>query len=116
GKTCVVESDVGPQEITAQHVVIATGSESVPLPGLPFGGPVVSSTDALAFEEVPKRLVVVGGGYIGLELGTAWRKLGAEVAVVEAAERVLPQYGAELTRRVMARLGRLGVEVLLGTK
>lgn len=116
GKTCIVGTDMGRQEITAQHVVIATGSESVPLPGLPFGGPVVSSTEALAFDEVPRRLVVVGGGYIGLELGTAWRKLGAEVTVVEAAERILPQYDAELTRRVMARLGKLGVEVLLNAK
>jgi dihydrolipoamide dehydrogenase len=116
GKTCVVDTDTGRQEITAEHVVIATGSESVPLPGLPFGGPVVSSTEALAFEDIPARLVVVGGGYIGLELGTAYRKLGSEVTVVEAAERILPQYDAELTRRVMARLGKLGVEVLLYTK
>ena len=116
GKTCVVDTDMGRQEITAQHVVIATGSESVPLPNLSFGGPVVSSTEALAFEDVPKRLVVVGGGYIGLELGTAYRKLGASVTVVEAAERILPQYDAELTRRVMARLGKLGVEVLLNAK
>ncbi len=116
GKTCAVDTDMGRQEITAQHVVIATGSESVPLPNLSFGGPVVSSTEALAFEDVPKRLVVVGGGYIGLELGTAWRKLGAEVTIVEAAERILPQYDAELTRRVMARLGKLGVEVLLNAK
>jgi dihydrolipoamide dehydrogenase len=116
GKTCVVDTDMGRQEITAQHVVIATGSESVPLPGLPFGGPVVSSTEALAFEDIPARLIVVGGGYIGLELGTAYRKLDSEVTVVEAAERILPQYDAELTRRVMARLGRLGVEVLLNAK
>src|SRR5690606_6948873 len=89
GKTCVVASDTGPQEITAEHIVIATGSEAVPLPGLPFGGPVVSSTEPLAFDTVPERLVVVGGGYIGLELGTAWRKLGADVTIVEAADRIL---------------------------
>ena len=116
GKTCVVESDTGPQEITAEHVVIATGSEAVSLPGLPFGGAVVSSTEALAFETVPERLVVVGGGYIGLELGTAFRKLGSEVTIVEATDRILPQYDAELTRRVMSRLGKLGIEVLLNTK
>lgn len=114
GKTCVVDTDMGRQEIAAEHVVIATGSESVPLPGLPFGGPIVSSTEALAFADIPERLVVVGGGYIGLELGTAYRKLGSEVTVIEAAERILPQYDAELTRRVMARLGKLGIDVLLG--
>ena len=116
GKTCVVDTDMGRQEITAEHVVIATGSESVPLPGLPYGGPVVSSTEALAFEDIPTRLVVVGGGYIGLELGTAYRKLGSEVTIVEAAERILPQYDVELTRRVMARLGKLGIDVLLNAK
>ncbi len=116
GKTCVVASDTGPQEITAEHIVIATGSEAVPLPGLPFGGPVVSSTEALAFNTVPERLVVVGGGYIGLELGTAWRKLGADVTIVEAADRILPQYDTELTRRVRSRLSKIGVRVLLNTK
>lgn len=116
GKTCVVESDTGPQEITAEHVVIATGSEAVPLPGLPFSSLVISSTEALAFATVPERLVVVGGGYIGLELGTAYRKIGAEVTIVEAADRILPQYDAELTRRVTARLGQLGVRVLLNAR
>ena len=62
--------------ITAEHVVIATGSEAVPLPMLPFGEPVVSSADALSFDSVPEPLVVVGAGYIGLELGIAYRKLG----------------------------------------
>jgi dihydrolipoamide dehydrogenase len=116
GKTCVVESEIGRQVITAEHVVIATGSEPVALPSLPFGGPVISSTEALTFERVPEHLAVVGGGYIGLELGTAYRKLGANVTIIEAAERLLPQYDAELTRPVMARLGKLGIKVHLNTK
>jgi dihydrolipoamide dehydrogenase len=116
GKTCIVESDTGSQEIAAEHIVIATGSEVVPLPGLPFGGLVVSSTEALSFDTVPEHLVVIGGGYIGLELGTAWRKLGADVTVVEGTDRILTQYDTELTRRVMASLVKLGVQVLLNAK
>ena len=116
GKTCVVESDTGQQVITAEHVVIATGSSAVPLPALPFGDPVVSSSEALAFEGVPARLVIIGGGYIGLELGIAYRKLGAEVTIVEGTERLLPQYDAELTRPVVSRVGKLGITVHLNAK
>ncbi|MFO7073749.1 FAD-dependent oxidoreductase, partial [Pseudomonas aeruginosa] len=70
--------------IECEHLLLAAGSQSVELPILPLGGKVISSTEALAPGSLPKRLVVVGGGYIGLELGTAYRKLGVEVAVVEA--------------------------------
>jgi dihydrolipoamide dehydrogenase len=77
---------------------------------------VISSTGALALAEVPGKLVVVGAGYIGLELGTAFAKMGATVTVVEAQSRVLPQYDAELTRPVAKRLRELGIEVLLGAK
>jgi dihydrolipoamide dehydrogenase len=86
----------------------------VALPALPFGGSVISSTEALAPQALPKRLVVVGAGYIGLELGTAYRKLGAEVAVVEALDRVLPGYDDELAKPVAASLRRLGVQLYLG--
>jgi dihydrolipoamide dehydrogenase len=97
-------------------VVIATGSSAVELPALPFGDKVISSTGALALTEVPGRLVVVGAGYIGLELGTAFAKLGAAVTIVEAQSRIRPQSDAELTRPVARRLRELGVEVLTGAK
>lgn len=116
GKTVVVETETGPQTIHAEAIVIATGSAPVELPFLPFGGTVVSSTGALALTEVPRRLVVVGGGYIGLELGTAFAKMGATVTIVEAQDRILPLYDAELTGPVAKRLTALGVEVLLGAK
>src|SRR6516225_6694216 len=67
GKSCRVETDTGPQIVRAEHVVLATGSEPASLPGLPFGGKVTSSTEALSLSAVPERLVVVGAGYIGLE-------------------------------------------------
>ncbi len=76
----------------------------------------ISSTEALALIKVPERLAVVGGGYIGLELGTAFAKMGSKVTVVEALDRILPQYDAELTRPVAKRLGELGVEILTGAK
>jgi dihydrolipoamide dehydrogenase len=100
--------------VQCEHLLLATGSVPVGLPAMAFGGPVISSTEALSPDALPKRLVVVGAGYIGLELGLAYRKLGAEVAVVEATERVLPTYDEELTRPVLATLKRLGVVLHLG--
>ena len=116
GKTVEVETETGSQVIRAETIVIATGSAPVELPFLPFGGPVISSTEALALSAVPKKLAVVGGGYIGLELGMAFAKMGAEVTVVEALPRVLAQYDAELTRPVVKRLAALGIEVMTGAK
>jgi dihydrolipoamide dehydrogenase len=116
GKTVVVETATGPQRIAAQAVVIATGSEAVALPGLPFGGDVISSTEALALAEVPERLAVVGAGYIGLELGTAFAKLGSKVTILEAADRILPLWDAELTRPVARRLEALGIVLATGAK
>jgi dihydrolipoamide dehydrogenase len=114
GKTVEVETADGTQVIHAEQVVIATGSTPIELPALPFGGRVISSTEALTLAEVPKRLVVVGGGYIGLELGTAYAKLGAAVTVVEATPRILPQYDGELSEPVARRLHALGVRLLTG--
>ncbi|RNJ44299.1 dihydrolipoyl dehydrogenase [Mesorhizobium erdmanii] len=116
GKTVEVETETGSQVIRAETIIIATGSAPVELPFLPFGGPVISSTEALALSVVPKKLAVVGGGYIGLELGMAFAKMGAEVTVVEALPRVLAQYDAELTRPVVKRLAALGVEVMTEAK
>jgi dihydrolipoamide dehydrogenase len=116
GKTVRVETSTGVQTIEADTVVIATGSVPVELPGLPFGGGVLSSTGALALTEVPARLAVVGAGYIGLEMGIAFAKLGAKVTVLEATDRILPLYDAELTKPVARRLEKLGVEVVTGAR
>jgi dihydrolipoamide dehydrogenase len=116
GKTVDVAPAQGePVRVTCEHLLLATGSLPVELPFMPFGGNVISSTEALAPSELPRRLVVVGAGYIGLEMGIAYRKLGSEVAVVEALPRVLPAYDdEELTRPVLASLKRLGVVLHLG--
>jgi len=100
--------------IGCEHLLLATGSVASELPFMPFGGRVISSTEALALDAVPRQLVVVGAGYIGLELGCAYAKLGAQVDVVEALPRVLPAYDDELTRPVAAALQRLGVRLHLG--
>ncbi|TMU91850.1 dihydrolipoyl dehydrogenase [Brucella haematophila] len=115
GKTVLVDTDTGRQTIHAENIVIATGSVPVEIEALPFGGNIISSTDAMSLGSIPEKLAVVGGGYIGLEIGTAYAKLGSKVTVVEATDRILPQYDAELTRPVMARLKALGVEVLTST-
>ncbi len=116
GKTVEVKGENGELlRVRCEHLLLASGSEPVELPFMPFGGMVVSSTEALSPADVPRRLVVVGAGYIGLELGTAYRKLGAEVTVVEALDRVLPAYDAELTKPVGAALKRLGVELRMGS-
>lgn len=116
GKTVEVRPAEGdPLRIRCEHLLLATGSQPLELPFLPFGGAVVSSTEALSPSSVPEHLVVVGAGYIGLELGTAYRKLGARVSVVEAAGRVLPAYDDELAKPVAASLKRLGIELHLGS-
>jgi dihydrolipoyl dehydrogenase len=119
GKTVDVRGQrpggVQTRRITCEHLLLAPGSVPAALPSLPFGGRVISSTEALAPASIPQRLVVVGAGYIGLELGIAYRKLGAEVAIVEMLPQVLPAYDAELARPVAASLRRLGVDVHLGS-
>ena len=86
------------------------------MPALKFGGDILSSTDALALTEVPQSLAVVGAGYIGMELGMAFAKLGAKVTIVEALPKILPLYDAELTQPVVRRLADLGVETLVGAR
>jgi dihydrolipoamide dehydrogenase len=115
-KTCEVATAEGPVAIVAEHVILANGSEPVELPFLPFGGPVLSSTEALSLPTPPKRLVVVGAGYIGVELGTAFRKLGSEVTLVEALDDILPAFDRELAAPVAKWLARAGVETLTGAR
>ena len=115
-KTCAVETADGPVTIRAEHVILATGSLPVELKILPFGGDILSSTEALSLPEVPRRLAVVGAGYIGLELGIAFAKLGSQVTVIEAQERILPLYDAELSRPVERWLKKNGVTVHLKSK
>ena len=116
-KTCTVQTEAGETiEITAENVILATGSKEVELPFLPFGGNVLASTEALDLTELPKDLVVVGAGYIGLELGIAFRKMGSNVSVVEAADSILPSYDKELVRPVQMWLKKNKVALHTGCK
>ncbi len=102
---------------SAKNIVIATGSESVNLPGLDIDEQrIVTSTGALALPEIPKRIAVVGGGYIGLELGSVWRRLGAEVTVIEFMERIVPTMDAEIAKAFERILRKQGLKFRLRTK
>jgi dihydrolipoamide dehydrogenase len=109
------EGDV--QSITAKHIVIATGSESMPLPGIAVDETrIVTSTGALKLDAVPKTMVVIGGGYIGLEMGTVWQRLGAEVTVVEFLDRILPGMDGEVSKSMQRILQKQGMKFRLSTK
>ncbi len=98
-------------------IVIATGSESIPLPGVDVDErAIVSSTGGLELDAVPKRMVVIGGGYIGLELGSVWRRLGAEVMVVEFLDRLVPGMDTEIGKTFERVLGKQGIKFRLKTK
>ena len=113
----VTAADGTKSVLETNHVLLATGSESVELPFLKYDGThVVSSTEALAFNEVPKRLIVVGGGYIGLELGSVWNRLGSEVTVVEFLPRILPLSDGQIAKEVQQILTKQGLKFHLGTK
>lgn len=116
GKSVEVTGDTGQTIIRADHIVIATGSHPVSLPGLNVGGAILDSTAALALDTLPRTLAVIGAGYIGLELGTAFAKLGTQVTLIEAADDILPQYDARLTRPVRRRLADLGIALKTATR
>ena len=101
----------------AKHIVIATGSESLTLPGVEVDEhEIVTSTGALELDAVPKHLAVIGGGYIGLELGSVWKRLGAEVTVIEYLDRLVPGMDAEIAKTFERVLGKQGITFRLGTK
>jgi len=108
---------VGERRITADNIVIATGSEVMTLPGMELDGEViVSSTEALAFKGVPEHLVVIGGGYIGLEMGSVYRRLGAKVSVLEYAPRIVPAMDIEIAIEFAKILAKQGMVLRTGTK
>jgi dihydrolipoamide dehydrogenase len=105
------------QTVEAAAIVIATGSEVAQLPGVVTDEKrIVSSTGALSLPQVPKRLVVIGGGYIGLELGSVWSRLGAEVTVVEMLPRITPGLDAEIAKQLQRVLEKQGIKFRLGAK
>jgi dihydrolipoamide dehydrogenase len=116
-KVEVTKSDGAKEILESKSVVLATGSEVIELPFLKFDHQhVVSSTEALSFTDIPKHLIVVGGGYIGLELGSVWARLGSRVTVLEFLPRLLPATDGEIAALVKKSLEKQGIEFHLGTK
>jgi dihydrolipoamide dehydrogenase len=104
-------------QLQTRHIIIATGSKSAPLNGVELDGDRIgTSTEALDYREVPKHLVVIGAGYIGLELGSVWRRLGAGVTVLEYLDRILPGMDAEIAKEAQKLLQRQGLEFKLGVR
>ena len=117
GKVVVRAADGSETEHAAKNIVIATGSMPAPLPGVEVDqSRVVDSTGALSLPEVPKRLIVIGAGVIGLELGSVWRRLGAEVIVAEYLDRILPGTDAEIAQALQKSLAKQGMSFRLGAK
>jgi dihydrolipoamide dehydrogenase len=113
----VVSADGKDTSYTADNILIATGSEVAPLPGVEIDEDrIVSSTGALSLDKVPKHLVVVGGGYIGLEMGSVWRRLGSKVTVVEFLDAIVPNMDGEVGKAMHKTLAKQGMEFKLGTK
>ncbi|HYE44588.1 MAG TPA: dihydrolipoyl dehydrogenase [Caulobacter sp.] len=117
GKVAVKAEDGSESVLEARHIVIATGSEPTPLPGVEVDQQrIVDSTGALSLPEVPKSLVVIGAGIIGLELGSVWRRLGAEVTVVEYLPRITPGMDEETAKAFQRSLTKQGMKFELGAK
>lgn len=104
-------------QISAKNIIIATGSEIMSLPGIEIDEEkIVSSTGALSLKTIPKKMVVIGGGYIGLEMGSVWRRLGTEVIVVEYLDRILPGMDGEIAKQFHKILEKQGIKFHLGQK
>jgi dihydrolipoamide dehydrogenase len=117
GKVEVTGADGARQTLETKNIVIATGSVPAPLPGIDIDEErIVSSTGALSLKEVPKKLIVVGAGVIGLELGSVWRRVGAEVTVVEFLDKITPTVDAEISTAFQKVLKKQGMKFELGHK
>jgi len=117
GRVMVQKPDKESVTLEGNAILLATGSEPVPLPNLTFNGAtIVNSTEALAFDAVPGRLIVVGAGYIGLELGSVWSRLGSKVTVLEFLPRIVPTMDAEIAGQLQKVLTKQGLEFHLETK
>ncbi|WP_139488538.1 dihydrolipoyl dehydrogenase [Brevibacillus dissolubilis] len=107
-----VYSDEAGARYKFNHCIIATGSRPIELKPFPFGGRIISSTEALALEEIPSSMVVIGGGYIGVELGQTFAKFGTKVTILEGSDSILPLFEKDITRLVGRQLKKDGVEVV----
>lgn len=116
-KRVKVMTSSGTDEVMTKNLVIATGSRAISLPGLEFDGNLIlSSTEALALEKLPESMLVIGGGYIGLELASVYQKLGSKITIVEVTEQLLPGTEPDLVRFPYRNLEKRGAQILLKSK
>ena len=116
-RSIAVDGPGGHCQLTAENILIATGSHPAALPGVPFDGErILSSTDTLALSSAPEHLAVVGAGYIGLELGSVWSRLGAQVTVIESRNQILPGMDDDLSHEAQKLLARQGLQFRLGAQ
>lgn len=111
-KQLAVQTQTGAETIDFQQAIIATGSQPIEIPGFAFGGRVIDSTGGLSLKEVPKKLVIIGGGVIGSELGGAYANLGAEVTILEGSPQLLPTYEKDLVQVVETSFKKKGIQVV----
>jgi len=117
GKVEVAGTDGKRQTLKARNIILATGSVPATLPFFPIGKDgFLTSTEALSLKEVPARMVVIGAGAIGLELGSVWARLGAEVTVIELLDQILPGMDSEISRRTRSILAKQGLEIVTGAR
>ena len=117
GQQNLLDAPADTVTLTAARVLLATGSEAAGLPGIPFDGQVVvSAREALSFERLPEHLIVAGGGYIGLELGSVWRRLGVKVTVMEMLPQILPNMDRQVADTLYRSLRKQGIQFKLGTR
>lgn len=117
GQQSLLAEPVAPLTLTAAKVLLATGSEATPLSGIPFDGHVVvSACEALSFDRLPEHLIVAGGGYIGLEMGSVWRRLGCKVTVMEMLPQILPNMDRQVADALYRSLRKQGIQFKLGTR
>ncbi|MFF2910304.1 dihydrolipoyl dehydrogenase [Paenibacillus sp. NPDC057934] len=112
--TARIVQDGKEQVVTFKNAILATGSRPIELPSLPFGGRILSSTEALSLSEIPQSLAIIGGGYIGVELGQMFAKFGTEVTILEGGGQVLPGFEAELAAPVIKQLKADGIQIITG--
>ena len=115
--TILVKSDGKDEHISSKYIIIATGSSSLEIPSIKIDEKLIlTSTGALSLKEVPKNMLVVGGGYIGLEMGSVWSRLGSKVTVVESLDRIVPNMDIEISNYFIKSLQKQGIEFKLGNK
>lgn len=117
GQVTVTAEDGSETVYTADHIVLATGSRPIEIPGFAFAdAPILDSTKALALDQVPEHLMVIGGGYIGLEMGSMYAKLGAKVTVIEMQDQLLPGFDKDVVKLITRKLKKAGVTIHLKSK